>query len=79
MMMKTHPMSTAKYSASSSIKHFHEVKAAMKELGIRHGPFRRGLLNNWTTKHFYDLYDNEAIPFLVIKLANTDFAVYQST
>ena len=71
-------MSTAKYFASSGVKHFHEVKAAMKELGIRHGPFRRGLLNNWTGKHFYDIYDSDAIPFLILRLGDTDFSLQES-
>ena len=68
-------MSTVKYSASSSIKHFHQVKEALKELGIRHGPFQRGLLNNWNGQHFYDVYDSDAIPFLILKLADTDFSI----
>ena len=68
-------MSTVKYLASSGVKHYYEVKEALKELGIKHGPFRRGLLNNWTGRHFYDLYDSPAMSFLVLKLADTDFTM----
>ena len=75
MMMKTHHMSTVKYGASSSIKHYYEVKEALKELGIKHGPFQRGIRNNWQGIHFYELYDSDAIPFLILKLADTDFSI----
>lgn len=68
-------MSTVKYHASSSIKYYYQVKEAMKELGIKHGPFRRGIRDNWTLKHFYELYDHDAMPFLVLKLADTDFSM----
>lgn len=68
-------MSTVKYSATCSTKHYRLVKNALKELGIRHGPFQKGLLQNWMDKHFFDLYASDALPFLILKLADTDFEV----
>jgi hypothetical protein len=68
-------MSTVKYGASSGVKHYRVVKGAMKELGIKHGPFQRGVRNILQGTHFYDIYDNEAIPFLILKLADTDFSI----
>ena len=71
-------MSTVKYSAKCSIKHYRLVKQALTELGIRHGPFQKGLLGNWKDTHFFDLYDSKAMPFLVLKLADTDFELNET-
>jgi hypothetical protein len=71
-------MSTVKYHASSGIRHYYQVKEALAELGIRHGPFQRGIKNIHQSTHFYDLYDSEAMPFLILKLADTDFSLMES-
>ena len=77
-------MSTVKYHANSNIKYYYQVKEALKELGIKHGPFQRGYVRrgishpDWNLQHLYDLYDHPAIPFLILKLADTDFKLTQT-